>query len=210
MKNIFLLLLAVFTSTISIAKDKKAPFIGEWMITTIETNGKPNDMYTDIAFKEEGNLEINGRVFGKWSFDKKTKSIWIQTKMIRELAGEKKIVSLNDNEMVIEGNKIVVTLRKLDSKNSAKINKKSDLKGKWKLSNQKTIIFSLPNKCVITEKINGNTNEIKGLWTYFNNDETLIIQTLDKELNGESKFKNKSKNKFTITHKGETLKATKQ
>ena len=155
MKKLSLLLFVLFTIS-SVISAKETSVVGKWMLTKVEMDGNMEEVYSDIEFKDDGYVEMDGRVFGEWEYNKKAKSITIKSEMIKEFAGERKVSRHNKNELVLSGPKTKLFFIKLDNEKIKTDNKNSNLEGSWKIiteSGFKILIFELPDLLSIKEDL---------------------------------------------------------
>ncbi|NOR73842.1 MAG: hypothetical protein GQ525_01650, partial [Draconibacterium sp.] len=89
MKKITLLFI-MFLLISGAVSAKETSIAGKWLLTKVEMDGNIEEVYSDIEFKADGYVEMEGRVFGEWKYNKKAKSVTIKSEMIKEFAGERK------------------------------------------------------------------------------------------------------------------------
>ncbi|MEA1987464.1 MAG: hypothetical protein U9N76_08255, partial [Candidatus Marinimicrobia bacterium] len=119
---------------------------GEWLLTTVEMEGKKQDVYSMVKFKNDGYAEMDGRVFGSWKQDKKT--VEIKSEMVKEFAGKRDIKKCNRKEMVLESKNDKLIFVKLIPKKIKIANQESGFIGIWEMNDngEKSYFkFSLPD-----------------------------------------------------------------
>jgi len=191
---------------------KESPIIGQWLLTKVEMEGNVEEVYSEVEFKSDGYAEMEGRVFGEWKYNKKSKTVTIESEMIKEFAGERKVTKLNKNELVLSGSKVKMFFTKLNEENIEAENKNSKLEGSWKIlteSGFKILIFELPNVLSIKEKFDGGSSSVGGTWIFNSTDKSLIIMANDRELSGLNKVVKQSGNELELENRGNTIKALK-
>lgn len=191
---------------------KESPIIGNWLLTKVEMEGNVEEVYSEVEFKDDGYAEMEGRVFGEWKYDKKAKTVTIESEMIKEFAGERKVTKLNKNELVLSGSKVKMFFIKLNEENIEAENNNSKLEGSWKIlteSGFKMLIFELPDVLSIKEKFDGGSSSGGGTWIFNSTDKSLIIMANDRELNGLNKVVKQSGDELELENKGNIIKALK-
>ena len=191
---------------------KESPIIGQWLLTKVEMEGNVEEVYSEVEFKSDGYAEMEGRVFGEWKYNKKSKTVTIESEMIKEFAGERKVTKLNKNELVLSGSKVKMFFTKLNEENIEAENTNSKLGGSWKIlteSGFKILIFELPDVLSIKEKFDGGSSSVGGTWIFNSTDKSLIIMANDHELNGLNKVIKQSGNELELENRGNTIKALK-
>ena len=94
MKRFILLFITVLIlSANTNAKDYSV--IGLWLLTKVDAGGKLHDVYSMIRFKDDGSVEMDDRVLGKWNYDKKANSVTITSEIIKEFTGVRKVSKLS-------------------------------------------------------------------------------------------------------------------
>ena len=130
MTKIYVLLLILLTVSANLLA-KETSVIGSWLLTKVEEKGKTEEVYAQINFKDDGYAEWEGRVFGKWVRNKKT--FTIESEMIKEIAAEWKISTLNNDELVLTKPGSKLNFIKFDEIKIEEANKNSGLEGTWKV-----------------------------------------------------------------------------
>ena len=130
MKKVYVLLLVLLTLSANLSA-KETPVTGSWLLTKVEEKGKTEEVYAQLVFKDDGYAEWEGRVFGKWARSKKT--FTIESEMIKEIAAEWKISTLNNDEFILTKPGSKLYFIKFDEIKIEEANKNSGLEGTWKV-----------------------------------------------------------------------------
>ncbi len=210
MKKITLLFI-MFLMISGAASAKEKSIAGKWLLTKVEMDGNTEEVYSDIEFKDDGYIEMEGRVFGEWKYNKKAKSVTIKSEMIKEFSGERKVSKLNKNELVLSGPKTKMFFVKLNNEKIKTDNKNSNLEGSWKIiteSGFKILIFELPDLLSIKEDFGGGSSSGGGTWIYNSTDKSLLIMAND-NLRGLNKVVKQTDNELDLENKGNITKALK-
>ncbi len=146
MKKVYLLLLVLLALSAGLSA-KETPVTGSWLLTKVEEKGKTEEVYAQIVFKDDGYAEWEGRVFGKWVRNKKT--FTIESEMIKEIAAEWKISTLNNDEFILTKPGSKLYFIKFDKSKIEAANKNSGLEGTWKV----TEIVNAGNDEVVEEAV---------------------------------------------------------
>ncbi len=211
MKKITLIFI-IFLMISGAALAKETSIAGKWLLTKIEMDGNTEEVYSDIEFKDDGYVEMDGRVFGEWKYNKKAKSVTIKSEMIKEFAGERKVSKLNKNELVLSGPKTKMFFVKLNNEKIKTDNKSSNLEGSWKIiteSGFKILIFELPDLLSVKEDFGGGSSSAGGTWIYNSTDKSLLIMANDNNLRGLNKVVKQTDNELDLENKGNITKALK-
>lgn len=185
-----------------------------WMLKQVENDGNTEAVYQTLKFKTDGYVQMQGRVFGRWSHNKKENSITIESRMVEEFANVWVIKKQLKNELVLESGKTTMYFSEYDIESITAKNKKTQLVGIWKLEandneqETKYIKFELPNNVLIVS-INERNNSVEpGEWYSINNKE-LVIKSRDYSFRGTNKIKSISENKFTLQNSDNKIAAIK-
>jgi hypothetical protein len=211
MKKIAIVFVTMLMIAVSV-EAQESLIIGNWLLTNVEIEGKVEEVFSAVMFKDDGYVEMEGRVFGKWTYNKKGKKVTIESEMIKEFAGERKATKLNENEMVLSGSETKLFFIKTDPANIEKENKNSKLEGLWKVSGEevdKTLRFKLPDSFVSVENSYGAESTSRGTWMYKSKEKSLVIMTSDRELRGQNKVVQITDNELELENKGNSIKANK-
>ncbi len=212
MRQIYLLLLIVLLGSTGLIA-KNVPVTGKWLFTKVEMGEKTEDVYSDVNFREDGYAEMGGTVFGTWKYDKKKKLFTIESEMIKEFSGERKVEKLNAEELILKGPKVKMFFIKLDEEKIKAENENSGLEGIWKTGNIDgvvySIVFTLPNKFISSESSDGSNSKSKGEWIYNGTDKTIIIMTSGRKFRGQNKIVAINKTELKLENKEETFSFTK-
>jgi len=213
MKKVQLLLtIILFVSGSIVAKD--FPAGGKWLLTKVEMDGKSQEIYTDVEFKDDGYAEMEGRVFGTWEYNNKTKRFVIKSEMIKEFAGSRKVETLNAEKMIMADSKTKLFFIKLDTAKTKVNNKNSGLEGVWKTQENDeglitTIVLELPNIFAFTETSDGYSSSAKGEWIFNPKEKTILIMTGERSFNGINSIVEISAEKLVLKHFDKTTELSK-
>ncbi len=133
MKKVYVLLFVLLTLSVGLSA-KEVPVKGSWLLAKVEEKGKTEEVYAQLVFKDDGYAEWEGRVFGKWERNKKT--VTIESEMIKEIAAEWKISTLNNDELILTKPGSKLYFIKFDKSKVEAANKNSGLEGNWKVSEE--------------------------------------------------------------------------
>ena len=167
----------------------------DWFIKTITAKGEKTDYYQHLKFKTDGYVQLEGRVFGRWNFNKKEKTISIESRMVKEFSGIWKIKKLSEKLLVIELNGTELYSEVYDEAKFFSENAKSDLIGLWYITtyddDKEYYKFEKPNKySIISASINkAGSNVNRGIWFYDSKDKTLTIPNHRIFISGTNKIK---------------------
>jgi hypothetical protein len=206
MKKVSILIyILLLISTASIAKD--APILGNWLLTKVEMEGKTQELYSAVKFKDDGYAEMEGRVFGTWVYNNKTKTITIESKMIEEFAGEWKFTKSGKNDVLLSNDKTKLFLIKLDIEKIGLSNQKSGFIGAWKMDiNGESMYmkFEAPNKLSTFTKTDYGSSKGGGSWMFNKDNNSIILIFRDQALKGKSAIKTINSSTFIIEKDGNT------
>ena len=211
MKKIAIVLVTLLIISVNLNAQENS-ITGKWLLTKVEAAGNIEEVYSEVIFKDDGYVEMEGRVFGKWTYNKKGKKVTIESEMIKEFAGERKISKLNENEMVLSGSEMKLFFKKMDQKTIETENKNSKLEGLWKVSVEdvdKILRFKLPDSFISLEKMDGAEFTSKGTWMYNSKEKSLIVMTSDDELRGLNTVVKITDTELELENKGNNINATK-
>lgn len=210
MKKTFTLIIILLIGSAGItAKDSP---IGKWLLAKVEIEGKTQELYSEIEFKEDGYISMEGRVFGEWKYNKKSKTITIESDMIKEFAGERKVDKLNKKVLVLTGPKVKMYFEKLNPEKILKDNTNSGLEGTWTSDMngmKQLIIFELPKSMKIIESGDGMESTSGGEWIYNSDDKSLILMTRFDGLRGKVKVEEITAKEWIINSNGTKVQASK-
>ncbi len=212
MKKITLLLIIAMSLSIN-ATAKKTPIVGKWLLTKVEMNGKTQDVYQEVEFKNDGYMAMMGRVLGKWNINNKSKTLTIESDMVKEFAGVRTIKTHTKYELIIEGEKDKMFFTLLDSKKIEKENKKSNLAGTWIIKSDegdKYLTLELPDNFKTVFKTEYSTSKASGNWYYNSKDKTVVIIAFDRELRGKNTIVSVSDKELVLDNNGTKITAIKQ
>ncbi|MBT3384570.1 MAG: hypothetical protein HN778_02915 [Prolixibacteraceae bacterium] len=211
MKKIAIVLVTLLIISVNLNAQENS-ITGKWLLTKVEAAGNIEEVYSEVIFKDDGYVEMEGRVFGNWVYKKKGKTVTIESEMIKEFAGERKISKLNENEMVLSGSEMKLFFKKMDQKTIETENKNSKLEGLWKVSVEdvdKILRFKLPDSFISLEKMDGAEFTSKGTWMYNSKEKSLIVMTSDDELRGLNTVVKITDTELELENKGNNINATK-
>jgi len=211
-KILFALMLSLMISASVSAKNVE--ILGEWLITTAEMGSETQEVYQLTNFKADGYAEMQGRVFGKWKYDNKTKMLTIESEMIKEFAGNWKISGSGKDKLTLKSEKSKLNLVKYDAEKIKKDNQKSGLFGVWKLNEKNEedsdVYINFKNDGVsILYIAPGMSGRDGGLWIYNPAEKTLLMIVRDRMLRGMNKIKTINDKTFEFENNGHKLSAVK-
>lgn len=198
-KSSILFFLMLLTATSISAKE--APIIGKWLLTVAEVEGQPQEVYSEVVFKEDGYAEMDGRVFGTWTFDKKLKSLTIESEMIKEFAGTRVVSKPSKNKMILSGEGLKLYFLKLDQAKINAENGTSGLVGLWQYSVDGELTYlkiSAPDQLTYFAKSAYSTSSGAGTWIYNKEESSIIILSSNRQLSGKHTLSNLSSNSFEL------------
>ncbi len=181
---------------------------GLWLLTKVDAGGELHDVYSMIRFKDDGTVEMDDRVLGKWNYDKKANSVTITSEIIKEFTGVRKVSKLTQDEMVMSDGETTMYYKKINPEQIQEDNENSGLKGSWSVA-KKTLIFKLPNELTIIEIDGGMTSTDRGIWMYEPKEKTLTLLIRDRDFKGENSVVI-NQDEFTINHAGNEISAKKK
>ncbi|MCF6331715.1 MAG: hypothetical protein L3J11_00410 [Draconibacterium sp.] len=211
MKKITLFFIALLMVSVSISA-KETPIAGKWLLTKVETKEKTEEVYSEVEFKSDGYAEWEGSVFGKWEYNKKAKTITIESEMIKEFAAEWEVTKFKNGELVLTKSGSKLSFIKLDKAKIEEDNKNSGLEGSWKITTEsgfKILIFELPDLLSIKEDLGGASSSGGGTWIYNSSDKSLLIMANDKDLRGLNKVVKQTDKELDLENKGNAIKVLK-
>ena len=213
MKKITLLFFAMLMISASITA-KKAPIVGKWLLTQVDAGGNMQDVYQEIEFKNDGYVSMMGRVVGEWSLNKKTKTFTIESEMVKEFAGVRKITKHSKTELVIVGENDKMFFTALNPKVIEKENKKSGFAGTWTTSGEEGgtmyITFQLPDTYSSVTKTEYSTSKSSGTWMYNSKEKSMIILSMDRMFRGKNTVISVKNKELVLENKGNKIILTKQ
>jgi len=214
MKNFTLLLFASLMISVSITA-KNTPIVGKWLLTKVEMQGRVQEVYQEVEFKEDGYMSMMGMVVGEWSMDKKAKTFTIESDMAKKLAGIRKIEKHSKSELILVGDNGKLHFILLNPKSIAKENKKSGLEGTWITNDEeeggkKYITLELPDTFKAVTKTEYSTSKTSGSWKYNSKDKSIIFLAMDRQLRGKNSVVSKKENELVINHNGNKIILKKQ
>ncbi len=183
----------------------------DWFIKTIEVNKEKTDYYQHLMFKTDGYVQMEGRVFGRWEYDKKAKTITIESRMIKEFSGVWKIVKLTNTELSINNSSVKMFMEKYNEAKLVAENTKSGLIGYWVYANEyndKTYFkFEKPAKLVSVSisADEGSTSTGSGLWFYNSKDKSFVVTDRYSEIKGKSVITKKTDNEIVLSNRGNEI-----
>ncbi len=209
-KSSVLFFALLFISASITAKD--LPLLGKWLLTTVNADGQTQELYSELIFNEDGTAEIEGRAFGTWSFDNKTKTYRIESEMIKEFSGAWKLSKVSKSEMALskEGTKLFLT--RLDQEKIALENQASGLMGVWQYENEEGtsyLNFEAPNNLLVISYSDYGSSRSNGTWIYDKNKNTIIMLVNERALRGSSKIIKLTSEIFEIEKSGILITAKK-
>jgi len=192
---------------------KQTPIVGKWLLTKIEMDGKSQEVYQEVEFKSDGYMAMMGRVLGEWTLDKKAKTFTIESEMVKEFAGVRKIKKHSKTELILIGENDKMFFTVLDSENIEKENKKSNLVGTWIIKTEegdKYITLELPDGFKTVTKTEYSTSKGSGNWYYNSKEKAVVIIAFDRDLRGKSTVVSISETEMVLENNGKQITAIKQ
>ena len=192
---------------------KKAPIVGKWLLTKVEMDGKSQELYQEVEFKSDGYMSMMGRVLGEWTFDKKAKTFTIESDMVKEFAGIRKITKHSKTELIIVGKNDKMFFTALNLEKIEKENKKSGLAGIWIIKTEegnKYMTFELPDTFSSITKTEYSSSKGSGNWYYNSKERTIVFIAYDRELRGKNSIVSKTDKELVLDHNGNKITLTKQ
>ena len=211
MKKGSVLFFALLLSAASITA-KELPIVGKWLLTVAEMDGQAQEVYSKVVFKEDGYAEMDGRVFGTWSYDKKSKAVTIKSEMIEEFAGQRTVSKPSKGEMVFSGDGLKLFFVKLDEEKIIKENAASGLMGLWQFSKDEEttyIKFEAPDEVSYYAVSEYSTSSGGGTWMYNKAKQSVILMVNNRDLSGNSKVEEITSKSFKILKDGNAIEASK-
>ena len=205
---LFFALLAISAS--SIAKD--APILGNWLLTKVEVEGKTQEMYSEVNFKNDGYAEMEGRVFGTWVYNKKAKTVTITSEMIEEFSGEWKFTKPSKNEILLSGSKTELFFARIDKDKINANNRDSGFMGNWQVKLEEGTMymkFTAPNNLSTYTKFDYGSSQGGGTWMASKDNNSLVLVFNDHSLSGKSTIKSITDSEFIIEKDGKQFKGEK-
>ena len=179
----------------------------DWLIKTLNFNGKTMPYYQHIMFKTDGYVQMEGRVFGRWKYNKKENTLSIESRLIKEFAGNWEIKKLTKNKFEIVLDKTSMNMELFNETKLISENTKANIFGIWSyIENNDEITyfnFEKPNKITSTSiTIDRTSNSSSsGYWFYNSKDKTLIIPDRHSTLSGVNKLEIKNNTEAILTSK---------
>jgi len=212
MKKISLLIFALLITAVSITA-KGSPIVGKWLLTKVEMDGKPQDVYQEVEFKSDGYMSMMGRVLGEWILDKKAETFTIESEMVKEFAGVRKIKKHSKTELILIGENDKMFFTVLNPKKIEKENKKSNLAGTWIIKTEegdKYLTLELPDTFKTITKTEYSTSKGSGNWYYNSKEKSVVIIAFDRELRGKSIVVSMTETELVLENSGKQITAVKQ
>lgn len=179
-------------SKMSLPKERELnnKFIGEWLLKSIEKNGKTTFVGQLVEFNKNGIFYVQDMVLGKWNYNKSSEKLIFDTK---KLNGKHSILKQNKNEFVLDdkGGKIYFT--KIDKEKIIRENAESGIIGTWKFKKEdnsntlKLITFKAPDEFTFVEKGDGMESTSGGIWMFNKKDKSLVVIGQIEKLRGLNK-----------------------
>ncbi len=211
MKKISVLFFALLLSAASITA-KQLPIVGKWLLTIAEVDGHNQEVYSEVVFKEDGYAEMDGRVFGTWDYDKKSKSITIESKMIEEFAGKRTVSNPSKSEMMFSGDGLKLHFLKLDEAKIKKENEESGLLGLWKFESEgetTSINFEAPDVISYFNESEYSTSSGKGVWMFNSAQSSVILILNNRALSGNNSVESITGKSFNLIKNDRVIEVTK-
>ncbi len=186
---------------------------GSWLLTKAEIEGQVQEPWQITEFREDGKMVIFGMELGTWKYNKKKQTIDMTSGFDKDFAGENKVLTLNENEMVLDKDGAKLFYSRYLPEQTAMMNKFSDLAGTWQIQISNDVLgtlkFELPDSFVFIESQEGMTTTNRGTWIYNPADESLLIIGLRSFITGKSIIIEQSEDELLLEKNGEPILATK-
>jgi len=189
---------------------------GDYLVTTVESNGKSEASYMNMSFSKEGKLMIMGMPAGSWRYDEAHNKVFITSVFDGKQAEENKIVKHDDKELVLQSKTGKMYYMKLDKKKIEKNNKTAPFLGTWNVApnanEASQFTFTLPDTFSYekNDKVENSTESIKGTWIYDPENKRVIVVAMGSPFRGENKITKTDGNTIFFDNGGKTLKAVKK
>ena len=211
MKKVSVLFFALLVVSAGITA-KELPLSGTWLLTKVDTKGDIQELYSEVNFKSDGYAEMEGRVFGSWSYNKKAKTYIIESEMIAEFSGEWNLTKHGKNEIVLSNTELKLFLVRIDKEKIALDNQESGFIGLWETKNEDGttyLVFDMPNELSVITISEYSSSNGSGTWMYDKNNESIILMTNDRALMGSKKVVNADSESFEIKKGDQVIKGVK-
>ena len=186
---------------------------GSWLMTKAEIDGQTQEPWQITEFRDDGKMVIFGMELGTWKYNKKKQTIDMTSEFDKDFAGENKVLTLNDNELVLEKDGAKLFYSRINMAEVAMVNEFSDLAGTWQFQESEymlgTFKLELPDSFVFIETEEGSTTTNRGTWIYNPDDEGLVIIGLRSFLSGKNIIVEQSEDELVLEKNGKTIVAKK-
>jgi len=187
---------------------------GSWLITKVEQNGKVQEPFFIIEFREDGIIEALELEIGTWKYDVTGNKIIMESDFDKNFNGDSKILKLTENELIVDKNGEKVSYLKVDYDEINQQNVASNLQGTWNIANDKdaTMIlkFDNPDAFIFVNAVGGSTESVNGTWIYNPQESTVIMIGFTPMLRGINKVIKLTENELVLINNGITIKAVKE
>jgi len=201
-----LLLIAVLLYSIGVYSQS---ITGSWLITKVEMGDNIQEPFFIIDFKENGSMEALEMEIGSWSHDASSDIINMTSEFDKNFNGEHKIVTLNDEELIIDKGEERVYYLRLDKDAILKNNEASKLEGTWNIENDNESLlllkFETPDSFVLINSDGGMTETTNGTWIYNPTNNSLIVIGFTDLLGGVNKITTLEDDKLVLENNGTTI-----
>jgi hypothetical protein len=195
MKNSVLLITVLIAFT-GLTNAQQAEFVGSWLMTKAEVDGKIEKPYFITEFKENGEFLVMGVDAGTWEYNKAGNAVVMKSELDKDFNGEGKVINLTEKELIVDKDGVTLSYRKVDVPEIAENNKNSGLMGMWEFKNvpyqeaTMLVAFSEPDEFTIIQKEEGMSANFSGTWIFDKQNNLLIMIGLRGEdtFHGESKI----------------------
>ena len=213
MKYTLTLILALIFS-VNLAQSKNIPVAGTWLLTQLKMKQEAREIYAPVTFQQNGDFMVMGRKLGTWQYNKKSKTVTINSERFKAAQGENKILKLDNESLVLESAVAKMYFRRLDKEKIQAENQASGFTGTWQSTSDdpKTLTiftFRAPDEFSYVKKEPGITTEGSGTWIFDKKNQTLILVARIEDLKHQYMVKTLTANDIVLENNGESLRFTK-
>ena len=207
-KRILIFLILAFALMANAQTNKLS---GQWLLTKAEVKGKTVTPYQIFNFNENGKRQVFGMEVGTWRYDKKSKSIVLQSKMDKDFNGKGKVIKLTPEAFVMKKGGDIYYYTRVHPEKIANDNKTSHLSGSWKLTGTEypfaVLKLDLPDHFTLIQSNEGETDTRRGSWLFVPQDNAIIFIGFSHLLRGKMPLSHATADGFTLQASDHVLKA---
>ncbi len=201
---------AIFIFSVSLFA-QSATLTGSWLLTKVEIKGETVTPYQIFEFKTNGKLQAMGMEVGAWTYDKKTNTIVLKSKMDKDFNGQGKVIKLTPEAFIMNKGGGKYFYSRVHPENIAKNNKAARLAGKWKLAGSEypfTVLkLDLPDNFTLIQSGQGETDTRRGTWIFVPEEQAIIFIGFSHLLRGKIPLSHLTADGFTLQSSNRKLKA---